>query len=176
MGSLGKGVEQVIFLFSIYLFFVQWSPVLLGDDHQLTGLIHKVCKTHIESLCEQFLLFAMALEIPQRHFMWYNRTTVCPYPWKGMSTGPGGLAALHITERWNYLQTPDSGGLFFAFSGAVYGLRKRIAKTFLLKHAERPWIPQTLASKNILSFTGLRAVSVGKAFVFAEALVLVPST
>lgn len=73
----------------------------------------------------------MALEIPQWHFMWYNRTTVCPYPWKGMSTGPGGLAALHITERWNYLQTPDSGGLFFAFSGAVYGLRKRIAKTFL---------------------------------------------
>lgn len=126
----GKELNKPFFFFSIYLFFVQWAPVLLGDDHQLTGLIHKVYKTHIESLCEQFLSFAMALEIPQ-WLLWYNRTTMCPYPWKGMSTGPGGLATLHITERGNYLQTPDSGGLFFAFSGAVHGLRKRIAQTFL---------------------------------------------
>ena len=42
----GKELDKSFFFSSIYLFLVQWAPVLLGDDHQLTGLIHKVYKTH----------------------------------------------------------------------------------------------------------------------------------
>lgn len=66
-----------------------------------------------------------------------------PSPWKGLSTCPGGLPSLHVTETRNlpYLQTPNFVRMFWAFSGGSVWVKRKDCWSFPEKHAERPWFP-----------------------------------
>lgn len=155
MGSLGKVVEQAIFF---YLFIFLYSEPLSFLGLSGTWALQNECTHRREmttgslALCTKYVRPILSLYVNNScHLPWLWKShshTSCgttepqcaPIHGRGISTGPGGLATPHITERWNYLQTPDSGRTVFAFSGAVHGLRERTAKTFL-KNLEfsKPW-------------------------------------